>query len=224
MKRRDVGLALGLMACGAVAAKAMRPTVHMSELLPKFELEALFPREFGEWQVDPHQAVVLPSPDVQKALNAIYNQVLSRTYVDRQGRRVMLSVAYGGDQSDGTKIHRPENCYPGQGFSITNNHVGAVALVDAAPLPVRRLVATLPGRVEPITYWMMIGEEPTLSSLGNKLAQLRFGIRGYIADGMLIRVSSISRETDEAYGLHDRFIQQLRRAVEPNQRKRVFGS
>lgn len=223
MKRRHAILSLALMASGAGAAKVMRPKVYVSELLPKFTLEQVFPRRFGDWRIDELTPVVLPSPDVQKALDAVYNQVLSRTYVNSDGRRIMLSVAYGGDQSDGTKIHRPENCYPGQGFSISGNHKSTMALPGGALLPVRRLVGTLGGRVEPITYWMMVGEQATLSSLDNKLAQLQFGLRGQIADGMLIRISSISRETEEAYALHDRFSGEMYAAIEPGMRKRIFG-
>ena len=49
--------------------------------------------------------LVLPAPDVQSQINAIYNQVLTRTYVSDSGQRVMLLIAYGGDQYDGTSAH-----------------------------------------------------------------------------------------------------------------------
>ena len=224
MDRRHAAAACLLMAGGALTAHAMRPTRFMSEILPPIELETLFPKNFGDWRIDPLTPVLLPSPDVQAALNAVYNQVLSRTYVNGKGQRIMLSVAYGGDQSDGTKIHRPENCYPGQGFTITSNRIDRTTL-PGYQLPVRRLMSQLPPRFEPITYWMMVGEQPTLSSTQNKLAQMRMGLRGYVADGLLMRISSISPEQEPAYRLHDEFANALFGAIEqPTMRKRLFGA
>jgi EpsI family protein len=223
MKRRHAIAASLVMGSGALAAHAMRPTRFMSEILPAIELENLIPKRFGDWQLDPLVRVVLPSPDVQAALNAVYNQVLSRTYVNSQGERIMLSVAYGGDQSDGTKIHRPENCYPGQGFSITANRVDSAEL-PGGRLPVRRLMSQLPPRFEPITYWMMVGEVTTLSSAQNKLVQMRLGLRGFVPDGLLVRISSISREPQLAYPVHDQFAQAMYAAIgDPAMRRRLFG-
>lgn len=223
MKRRHAIAAFATMGSAAAAAHVLRPTRHMTDILPKLELEAAFPKSFGSWVLDASAPIVLPSPDVQAALDRVYNQVLSRTYVNGSRQRIMLSVAYGGDQSDGTRIHRPENCYPGQGFAISANRVDAVQAPNFR-LPVRRLVATLPPRVEPISYWMMVGETPTLSSMENKLAQLRLGIRGFVPDGLLMRVSSISREVDAEYPVHDRFIRDLFAALDVPVRRRVFGA
>lgn len=223
MERRHALAACLLMGSGALAAQALRPTRFMSEILPAIDLEQLFPRQFGDWRIDPLTPVLLPSPDVQAALNAIYNQVLSRTYVDSAERRIMLSVAYGGDQSDGTRIHRPENCYPGQGFAITANRVDSLQIRDFE-LPVRRLMSQLPPRYEPITYWMMVGELPTLSSAQNKLAQMRLSLQGFVPDGMLMRISSISREPAQAYPVHDGFARALFAAMtDAGMRRRVFG-
>lgn len=223
MQRRLAISALAIMSASAFAAHRMRPTVHMSDLLPKMDLEQQFPKSFGAWRLDTSIPIILPSPDVQAALNVIYNQVLSRSYISDRGERIMLSVAYGGDQSDGTKIHRPENCYPGQGFVIEANKVSTVAL-SARQLPVRRLVARLNSRVEPITYWMIVGDKVALSSTENKLAQLQHGLHGTIADGMLIRVSSISAEIDREYRSHDRYINALFDAMQLPSRTRIFGA
>jgi len=222
MQRRFAISALAMMAVSAVGAYRMEPTVHVSDQLPKMDLETLFPRQFGHWRLDTSMPVVLPSPDVQAALNVIYNQTLSRSYINDKGERIMLSVAYGGDQSDGTKIHRPENCYPGQGFTILSNNVGSIALPERQ-LPVRRLVARMNARVEPISYWMIVGDQVALTSTENKLAQLGFGVRGLIADGMLVRVSSINSVVEPQYLIHDAFVGELFQAMAQPGRQRVFG-
>jgi EpsI family protein len=209
-----------LAVCAALAAHVWRPTVHLSDQLGKPDLEALFPKQFGEWREDTRIPVILPAADVQAKLNAIYNQT---TYVDAEGQRIMLSVAYGGDQSDGTRAHRPEVCYPAQGFQMLSGSTAHVELSGRQPLKVRRLEAALGSRHEPITYWVLVGHDTATSSTEQKLAQLRYGVRGVIPDGVLIRVSNIGSELEPAYALHDRFIRALEANSSAAARLRVFG-
>jgi EpsI family protein len=210
------------MAASAATAHFARPTVKLADSGPKLDLETLFPVAFGDWRIDDKMPVVLPSPDVQAKLDAIYNQVLSRSYVNAKGERIMLSVAYGGDQSDGTTAHRPEVCYPAQGFQVLANEAGIVD-VEGRQLPVRRLVSRLGARTEPITYWIVVGDEVVTSGTQQKLAQLRYGVRGLIPDGMLIRVSSIGNDTQAAYALQAGFVGEMVRAIGDERRGRVVG-
>jgi len=220
-RRRAIAVA-GLMAASAAAAVVARPTRQMADVLGMPNLETLFPTQFAEWRVDTAMPVILPSPDVQALLSKIYNQTLARTYVNNQGQRVMLSVAYGGDQSDGTSAHRPEVCYPAQGFAITANSLGQLQL-DGRQVPVRRLMSKLGPRDEPITYWVLVGDAVVTTGIGQKLAQMRYGVRGVVADGMLVRVSSIDANPTRAYAVHDRLIADLLAAVPAEQRPRVIG-
>jgi EpsI family protein len=214
--------AAGLMLLGALLTTWAKPTAFLADQIGKPDLESLFPKQFGPWRVDTSQAFVLPSPDVQAQLSAIYNQVLTRSYVNRDGQRIMLSVAYGGDQSDGTSAHRPEVCYPAQGFAITFNQK-AVQNTSQGPMDVRHLVAKLGPRNEPITYWVVVGNRVATTGIEQKLAQMRYGLRGVIADGMLVRVSSIDADRAQAYSAQSRFITDLAAALPGPARSRVFG-
>ena len=215
-------LAAALMVAGAVLTYFGKPTLHLADQIGKPDLETLFPRQFGLWRVDASLPVILPAPDVQAQLDAVYNQVLSRTYVNAVGQRIMLSVAYGGDQSDGTSAHRPEVCYPAQGFEITAN---AKAQQGAAgrTLAVRKLMSKLGGRNEPITYWVVVGNEIATSGVEQKLAQMRYGLRGVIADGMLVRVSSIEPDMARGHAVQSGFIADMAAAIPSQARSRVFG-
>lgn len=215
-------LATALMLAGAALAHLGKPTVYLADQIGKPELESLFPRQFGPWRIDARMAVVLPAPDVQAQLDAIYNQVLSRTYVNAGGDRIMLSVAYGGDQSDGTSAHRPEVCYPAQGFEITAN-AKAAQTVGGGTLAVRQLMSRRNGRNEPITYWVVVGHEVATSGVEQKLAQMRYGLRGVISDGMLVRVSSIDADMARGHALQSGFIAALAAAMTSPSRERVFG-
>jgi len=215
-------LVAALMVGGAVLTYFGRPTVYLADQIGKPDLESLFPKQFGSWQVDASRPIILPPPDVQAALDAIYNQVLTRTYVNRAGQRIMLSVAYGGDQYDGTSAHRPESCYPAQGFAITFNEKGVQQLPQGS-LGVRTLVAKQGGRNEPITYWVVVGNQVTTTGIEQKLAQMRYGVRGVIADGMLVRVSSIDSDRAQAHAVQSGFIADLAAAMPREARARVFG-
>lgn len=221
--RRKAAVALALMAGAAAGALAWRPTRRLADGRPPVDLEALFPRRFGAWAIDTRLPIQLVSPDQQAMLDRLYNQTLSRSYVNARGERIMLSVAYGGDQSDGTRAHIPEVCYPAQGFQIMSRAVGTLALAQGR-LPVRRLVARQGGRNEPITYWIVIGERVATSGTEVKLAQLSYSVRGVIADGMLVRVSSISNEAAGAFGLHEDFVRALGGSLPPLDAWRVLGA
>lgn len=213
-----------VLACAAsVVAYAWRPTIHMADTGPKVELAAIFPQKFGGWQEDLNMPVILPSPDVQAKLDAIYNQVLSRTYVNSTGERMMLSIAYGGDQSDGTRAHRPEVCYPAQGFQLLSND-DTVLDIGGQSVRARHMVAKLGARIEPITYWVVVGEQVALSGFEQKKAQLRYGVLGIVPDGMLVRVSSIGGDSQLAFERQRQFLADLKLAVVESRRARVFGS
>ncbi len=221
--RRRALLVAGIMLAGAALATGLRPTRLMSDVEGVPELARLFPTSFGAWRVDDSMAVVVPSPEVQAQLDKIYNDVLSRTYVNRAGERVMLSVAYGGDQSDATSAHRPEVCYPAQGFAITDNFADSVS-ISGRDVSVRRLMSRIAGRNEPITYWIVVGDQVVTTGIGQKLAQMRFGLRNIIADGMLVRVSTIDPDMQHGYRVQDEFLAALGAALDRRFAPRVLGA
>jgi EpsI family protein len=212
-----------LLVSASGLAHVTRPTVHLAEQHEKVDLEALFPKAFGDWRIDTNMPVTIVSPDVEAQLKSLYAQTVTRTYVGPQGERIMLSVAYGGDQSDATRAHRPDVCYPVQGFDILSNTDARID-VGQAELPVRHMFAKQGQRFEPVTFWFVVGEHVAVSGQQQKLAQLRYGVRGIIPDGMLVRVSSINPNAAVAYQSQARFIADMRSAMPQPARLRVFGS
>ena len=212
-----------LMVSSAALAVVLKPNQRLVEELPPLKLEEAVPKSFGDWRLDTSMVPVDPSPDVQASLNAIYSQLLARTYVNSQGERVMLSIAYGADQSgDGSQVHRPEFCYTAQGFQVMANNVGTL-LTQYGTLPVRRLLAVQGNRNEPITYWVTVGDKATLPGVERKLSQLAYGLTGKIPDGMLVRVSSINLQNDAAYKLQEKFIGDMLQSMDAKDRLRVAG-
>ncbi len=221
--RRKALAVVGLMVGSTAAAEWWRPTQRLAASREPIVLETLFPKQFGPWQLDTRGPVQLVAPDAQAVIDKIYGQTLSRVYLDGRGGRVMLSVAYGGDQSDGTRAHRPEVCYPAQGFQILRSETVPITLASHR-LNVRRLLAVQGNRSEPITYWTTVGTRTAISGTEQKLAQLAYTTRGVIPDGMLVRVSTIDRDLPRAFDLQAQFLHDMATAVAETQRDLVLGS
>lgn len=216
-----------LMTATAAVAEWATPHRLMAQEQPLPALADLLPERFEAWVGMPAQARQLVSPDVKAVLDKLYQQTLARLYQHPRLGLVMLAAAYGGDQSDATRAHRPEVCYPAQGFSVHGVHRAELQLGPlSAPilLPVRRMVAQLGSRHEAVTYWINTGGTVATSGMEQKLAQMRMGLQGVVPDGLLMRVSTLDRDADRAWLLHRRFIDSLMRATASTWRARVFGS
>lgn len=185
-------------------------------------LEAMFPDRFGDWRLDPLSSGVIRPAAEQARRFDMYDQLLERTYVNGQGQKVMLSVAYGRQQSVGLQMHLPEVCYQAGGFQVAAVQAGHTTALGR-PLAVTRLFAEMAGRPEPITYWRTLGDEVVEDGQRFRWMQISLGLRRAIPDGMLVRVSSIDPDRPSAYRLQARFVAELAQAVPPEYRQRVLG-
>lgn len=219
---RSAVLCVCLGVATAVGA-VLKPQKMVAARSSVVDLQQVIPVSFAGWKTENIQSAGFTA-DVQAEIDKIYAQVLDRVYVDAGGRRVMLSVAYGRNQENGSQVHRPEFCYESQGFEISGVRNGTMA-TGHGEVPVRRMIATRGGRIEPVTYWIVVGDKATLPGIGRKLAQLTYGLSGLVPDGMLVRVSSIEANSsaDDAYDLHERFVRDLVNALSATGRARLTG-
>ncbi|MFN3789962.1 exosortase-associated protein EpsI, B-type [Massilia sp.] len=223
-RRFAISVVLGLAMAGTSALTgALTPKPRVLQPHEQFSLEQMIPQRFGDWRIDPSVVPLAPDPEQQSMLEKIYDQTLSRTYINSQGQRVMLSIAYGGDQSKALQLHLPEVCYVAQGFQMVKDDEGALP-TRFGELPVKRLVARLHERNEPITYWITIGEHASRAGIQQKLHRLAYGLSGEIPDGMLVRVSTIQSNETQAYGVQDRFVAEMLGVMAPRDRSRLLGS
>ena len=182
------------------------------------DLEAMVPASFSGWRQQ--QGLVPVEADAPR--DTPYARTLARTYVNPDGELIMLSIAYGANQlNERLHAHRPEYCYRAQGFSVEAIGDDQLAVAGAA-IQVRHLLARRPGRIETITYWMVIGDRATLPGLDRKLLQIRHGLAGNVPDGFLVRVSSLGQQGD-ADALHARFVRDLLAASDQSAQRRLLG-
>ena len=214
-------LIAALMIAASVGAVVAKPSVKVADEAP-ISLEKMVPLQFGDWREEPQRYVQIVDPQTKELLDKIYSQILNRTYVNSSGYRVMLALAYGSDQRGSLQAHKPEICYPAQGFTITRNEGGTLATAFGE-ISVRRLFGNLGSRQEPVTYWFTVGDQVAMSTTQRKLVELRLGLTGRIPDGMLFRVSSIDPDQSRAYEAQAQFVNQLLQAVPPADRQRLSG-
>lgn len=206
----------------AVAAWALTPQTLMSDQRAKVTLADLIPTAFGDWKELPQSGRQIVNPQQTAILDEIYSETLSRVYVNTSGATIMLSLAYGANQSRDLQIHRPEVCYSAQGFQILGTEKTNIA-TSVGSVPAMHVVAKLGQRNEPITYWVRIGEKVVRGNLEQGFARLGYGLGGVVADGILFRVSSISADNDKAYATQKQFIDDLLNSVPADTKAYLLG-
>lgn len=211
-----------IMCAVSVGSVVARPGTKAAEVGPAIVLDTMVPAEFGGWREQRQNFTQVVNPQTKELLDKLYSQILSRTYVNANGYRIMLSIAYGNDQRGDLQAHKPEVCYPAQGFTLKSNEP-AMLKTAFGVIPARRLDTFLGPRPEPVTYWFTMGDRAVDSAFYKRLVQLRYGITGQIPDGMLFRVSSIDPDPARAYRVQEQFVEQLLQAIPAMDRKRLSG-
>jgi EpsI family protein len=220
---RTIALVVGMALAVALAVQYTPKQLYAANAKPDISLEALVPESFGDWAVDkstPHEVV---NPSVQEKLAIFYSETLSRIYVNNKGDRIMLSLAYGADQSRAMQVHKPEVCYEAQGFKITYARKDDPR-IGLNVVPVMRLQANQDRRIEPITYWIRTGDYVVRGWWEQNVARVRNGLlKGYTPDGILVRVSSINDDREQGYKTQDEFMRQLVASASYPAKKMLLG-
>jgi EpsI family protein len=210
------------MLASAAVAHSLRPTASLADERPPINLATMVPAQFGTWREQLNLAVQIIDPEQQATIEKIYTQTLTRNYIDKRGYRIMLSIAYGKNQSDNLQLHKPEVCYPAQGFKLEKLERLPLNLVDRH-ISSTRMETHLGQRFEPVTYWTVVGDFVTTTGINKKITEMRYGMRGKIPDGMLVRVSSIDRDTAKAHSIQAEFAAAMVAAIAPEHRSRFSG-
>jgi EpsI family protein len=221
MQLKSTAWILAALMCGAAIAGVVgKPDRNRAGDFPK--LETAVPQQFGEWTETREQNNQIDDPETKKLLSSIYDQLLTRTYVNKQGYRIMLSLAYGSDQRGGLQAHRPEICYPAQGFKVFSQEDGDLATSKGA-IQVRRLRTGMGPRDEPVTYWLTVGDHVIRNQFDKRMMEIRLMLTGQIPDGLLFRVSSIDKDPERAFKMQQQFVDDLMGAVPAETRRQLSG-
>ena len=213
------------MACSFAVAWWLTPKATWFEHIGSPQFEQITPKRFGDWaQVVDVDGGTIIDPEQQDAINNLYTQTVSRTYVQQAtGRRIMLSLAYGDNQTFSKQLHRPEACYSSQGFKIENLHDTKMQVLGQL-LTINRMTGIIGQRVEQVTYWIRIGDKVISGpATALNMARMGMGLKGFVADGLLFRVSEVSEDAESSYILQNQFINDFLQALNPAQQMMMLG-
>ena len=230
LNRLQLVLACVAMITVAILAQVLTPRELMARTSASMDLQKIIPESFGTWTLVPSITPVTPTepegyvqPDRFSA--KIYSQEVARTYTDGRGNIVMFLVAYGPVQNYRLKSHRPEICYTANGFRISNLYKSEMSYRDGAqPIKMTRLTTQRETRIEPVSYWMRVGNDIATGPVESQIIRLKYGLRGLIPDGALVRVSTIGLAPEASFALQDKFIHDLLAAIPPSDLKFFIGT
>lgn len=220
MNRRDILLG-GSLLVAAGAAAALTPRNRLV-LLGDRKLDDVIPVRINDWQHVPSDAFVLPKSPGSLA-DRLYSQTVTRLYVSPTRPPIMLVIAYGAVQNDLLQLHRPETCYAAVGYTISDSRRSKVELAASALLPVRELSARSESRIEQICYWTRIGDDLPTDGREQRRVKLQQQMRGYLSDGVLVRISTVGEQTPDIVNALTGFAANLVQSMKPDDRKVLVG-
>ena len=86
------------------------------------------------------------------------------------------------------------------------------------------MVAEREARFEPVSYWMRVGNDIATGVVDRQVIRLKYGLRGIIPDGALIRVSTVGLSEKTSFKVQDQFIRDFLGAVASQDRKFFTGT
>ena len=210
-----------VLIASTLTAILLTPKMNVVKRNPDFE--KIIPFKFGDWQEikDPFAQVSL-STDKNDLINQIYDRVLMRTYINSNGDKVMLAIAYALEQKQDVKIHRPEVCYVAQGFRIVSKAENKLVMKSLfKPIGAQELLMENGSRYEAVSYWIRIGNSYPKEGFSARFKILKEGLKGKILDGILVRSSIALNEGSGAgiaFEIQKKFLTDLVESVKPLER------
>ncbi len=216
-------LLIGLAMIGSAALAIIFTPTKATQGASAPDFAKVVPKQFGDWKEDAAVTPVLPTPGQQATLDAIYSQMVSRTYVNSKGQQMMVVLAFGNNQDNQLKAHRQEVCYAAQGFKIEHlDHRNVV--VNGERIPLTQMYAVHGERHEAVTYWFTMGNRVVLSRLDRLLTEIKYSATGEIPAGMLVRISSLGPYSTADYRAHVQFADQMLQSMQPQYRHWLVGN
>lgn len=219
LSRRQLLFGSGMI--GASLLAVARAPKAAKPLIGPGGLEKAIPRQLGDWQYASDNGLVTPPIDEVQA--RVYDQILTRNYVRDGGAPVMLLIAYGSGQTGLFTIHRPEACYPAQGFKLSGREDMPVALPGGGAVEGTFWTAQSDLRTEQLMYWTRIGDDFPRSWAMEHVAVVRANLARRLPDGVLVRLSVLTNDRDEAISAIRSFADALVGHVGPVGRKILLG-
>ena len=154
----------------------------------------------------------------------IYDQVLTRSYAHPDGGpNVMLLIAYGGGQTGVLTVHRPEACYPAQGYTLSGRQTVQVPIGPGREAAGVFWSAKSVLRDEQLLYWTRVDQYFPDSWAAEQIAVIRSNLARRLPDGVLVRMSVSSSDAASSIQRLETFARDLVTFVGPSARHIMLG-
>lgn len=211
---------IGAAAAATSTAAAMAVPRRTAGDAPQKKLDALIAKDIGEWQYLSSSGVVASAENDDAD---IYDDLLTRIYQAPGQPPIMLLIAYGRTQGGNLQLHRPETCYPGQGFVLSDSEPRELTFGDTNMVEARAFTAKRDERIERLIYWTRIGDRFPRNSAEEYMAIFASVVRRTVPDGVLVRASAIGSDTVRSDQAVDRFAHDLIRYSSDEARRVLLG-
>jgi len=212
---------IGALSLGTAAGSmALRPA-RKFKVLGSADIDTAIPHRLGDYRMVTGEGVFVPPGD--ELSRQLYDQVLMRMYARPGGPRIMTLLAYASVQNLTVELHRPEKCYPEQGFSVTPLVTVPVVPGDRR-IKAAMLSAVRDGYHEQILYWTRVGNEYPTSAVAEKIVVARADLTGSMPDGILVRLSMATADRDAAMAQMLDFAGSLIAGLPPRGRQLVLAT
>ena len=220
LDRRKVVLGLGLAAASGIAYA--RQPVPDRPRIKTDSFKSWIPNEIGDYRFETSSGLVLPPSDALS--DRLYDNLITRAYTGPGGSVIMLLVAYNNRQDGILQMHRPEICYPAGGYTLSPIEPIEVPLPDGRNIPSQIFAAKSDTRNEVVLYWTRVEGSFPRRWIEQRMAVAKANLLGVIPDGVLVRVSMLSGDADQAVKPLEQFVQQLFRQSPPHLQNLLFNT
>lgn len=217
LDRRTAFLGAGLAALGV--GYHLRTPTFAAEPIDGETFSDAIPDKIGGWKSRKSADLVLPAED--EAQDALYQNLETRIYEGAGLPAVMFLLGFSSIQQNNIQIHRPEVCYPANGYPILSAKSIKIDYGQTR-IGARELVAKRGELNERIIYWVRVGDDFPTGWLEQRFSMARSNLLGQVPDGLLLRVSMIETPSVESSGALRDFISALLAETPESFREKVF--
>ena len=170
--RRNLIMGGALLAASAIGfARQPQP---VAKPMKEDEFEKLIPTRIGDYQFVTSSGLVLPPPD--QASESLYDQVFTRVYSAPNKPPIALLIAYSSVQNGLLQLHRPEICYPANGYALSDTMLEPLK-VGGKTITTRTFAAKGQSRDEFVLYWTRLGNDMPGSWFEQRMAVVKANLR-----------------------------------------------
>lgn len=202
--RRDVVIAGLLTAIGA-ASVGLKP-VSAAPVLTPGRIDHAVPSIVGPWRVAATDGLVTAPSDELSA--KLYDQILTRIYRAPGLPDVALLIAYGRGQDADVQLHRPDACYPAQGYVLSAEQALPIGF-GSRRVPAQIVTATRDALVSQVLFWTRIGDQLPVDAVAERRLIVHENLLGRMPDASLVRMSIDTDNRSAAIATFAQFIRLL---------------